>query len=64
MDTRSVIKRRPTPFPTGSVMACYPKELASPPVSDVPVPLDRKAGIEAYKIAKSAEEYKAQMRGR
>ncbi|MAU41517.1 MAG: hypothetical protein CMF31_07830 [Kordiimonas sp.] len=46
------------------VMACYPKELASPPVSDVPVPLDRKAGIEAYKIAKSAEEYKAQMRGR
>ena len=46
---------------TKQTMACYPADLASPPVAEKPVILHRKVAVQKYKSAKSPEEYKTRM---
>ena len=47
--------------PEKQKLACYPAEIATPPVSETPVIPDRKLGVEKYKAAESPETYKARL---
>ena len=45
-------------------LACYPADMAIPPVSEGPVVPDRKIGVQKYKSAESPEKYRARMNSR
>ena len=59
---RRQFSKRTSMDPAKQTMACYPAEIASPPVAEQPVILHRKIAVQKYKNAESPEEYKARMR--
>lgn len=52
------ISFRPALDPAKQKLACYPADIASPPVSETPIEPDRKAGVERYKKALAPDKYK------
>lgn len=59
---RRQFSKRTNMDPAKQSMGCYPAELASPPASATPVPLDRKAAVEKYRNAQSPAAYRAARR--
>ncbi len=59
---RRQFSKRTNTDPAKQSMGCYPAELASPPASAAPVPLDRKAAVEKYRNAQSPAAYRAARR--
>ncbi len=45
-------------------LGCYPADIASPPVSEQPVPPDRKEGMKRYQAAESPHEYRVKLDNR
>ena len=60
---RRQFSKRTSMDPAKQTMACYPAEIASPPVAEKPVILHRKIAVQKYKTAESPEEYKARKIG-
>jgi len=54
---------RPPLAPGDQKLACYPSDIAAPPVTEDPVPPDRKEGYKRYKAAVSPDEYRRQRSG-
>jgi reductive dehalogenase len=45
-------------------LSCYPSDIASPPVSETPIPPDRKEGMKRYKAAEKPNEYRVKLENR